>query len=181
MIGSFKMLVIAAIGPFVLSQCDLWMAPIATKPTAIDPRILGRYDGGEDINSHKHLTLIIEAKSPTEYRIKNFWSEGYETTAFLSQVADRRFFNMRWRERYVLGTFQLRGQLLVYWVVNSEVISNKLQTSDEIERAIKANIQNPNLWMRWPGSDDKHTLLAIPLLREGAAEPSNFDFAQRPW
>ena len=55
--------------------------------------------------------------------------------------------------KYVFLTWKLRadGQKLIMRTVNQTVISDKLHTSTEILKAIKANLKNPDLFNKEEG------------------------------
>lgn len=140
-------LIVAAV---LLSGC-IYQAPITEKPTGrIDERLIGDWVSKDDQGKEEHMVVV---KLDDSNYIVNYGGGTFR--AFESDVNGTRLVSaqnispVKDSERlYAFVTYELQddGKKLVLRTVNQSVISDKLKTSAEIQKAIGANLKNPDLF-----------------------------------
>ena len=135
--------------------CD-YEAPLTAKPTGkIDPQLLGNWIG-QDTGSFPETNLKIRKLDDSNYLI----SYGGFYRAYHSDLGDIHFVSIQNIEpvpdkerKYILATYELKdnGDTLIVRTINDKVIPNTLKTSAELEKAIRANLKNPDLFKKDPG------------------------------
>jgi hypothetical protein len=139
----------------LLSGC-IYQAPITEKPTGrIDERLIGDWVSKDDQGKEEHMVVV--KLNDSEY-IVNYGGGVFH--AYESDVNGTRFVSaqnisaVKDSERlYVFVSYELQddGKKMVLRTVNQNVISDKLQTSAEIQKAIEANLKNPGLFNKDAG------------------------------
>ena len=134
----------------LLSGC-IYQAPITEKPTGkIDGRLVGDWIAKDESGKEEHMA--VTKLNDSEY-IVNYGGAVFH--AFESDVNGTRFVSaqnispLKDSERlYAFLTYELQddGKKLVLRTVNQSVISEKLQTTAEIQKAIADNLKNPDLF-----------------------------------
>ncbi|HEY2124711.1 MAG TPA: hypothetical protein VGG94_04525 [Chthoniobacterales bacterium] len=125
----------------------VYEAPLTAKPTRkIDERLLG--DWVED--QAKGKDLKIRKLDDSHYVI--FYDEFYK--AHHSDIGEEHFVSIQQIDpvsekdrKYTFATYELKddGKTLVVRTVNDKTIPDTLKTSAALEKAVRANLKNPDL------------------------------------
>ena len=149
----------------------VYQAPLTAKPTRkIDERLLG--DWVEDQANGKDLK--IRKLDDSHYVI--FYEEFYQ--AYHSDVGEGHFVSIQQIDpipdadrKYTFATCELKddGNTLVVRTVNDKTIPDTLKTSAALEKAVRANLKNPDLLNKEGGTFIRGKREAQP---SGRASPS---------
>jgi hypothetical protein len=125
----------------------VYEAPLTAKPTGkIDERLLG--DWVEDQADGKDLKIRKLDDSHYVICYDDFFQ------AFHSDVGEGHFVSIQQIDpvsekdrKYTLATYELKddGKTLVVRTVNEKTISNTFKTAAALEKAVRANLKNPDL------------------------------------
>jgi hypothetical protein len=161
----------AAILLAVFTAGCVYEAPLTAKPTRqIDERLLG--DWIEDQADGKDLK--IRKLDDSHYVI--FYDEFYQ--AYHSDIGEGHFVSIQQIDpvsakdrKYTLATYELKddGRTLVVRTVNDKTIPETLKTTAALEKAVRANLKNPDLLNKEGGTFIRGKREAQP---SGQASPS---------
>jgi hypothetical protein len=132
----------------------VYEAPLTAKPTGkIDERLLG--DWVEDQADGKDLK--IRKLDDSHYVI--FYDDFFQ--AYHSDIGEGHFVSIQQIDsvaekdrKYTLATYELKdeGKTLVVRTVNDKTIPDTLKTSAALEKAVRANLKNPDLFNKDGGT-----------------------------